>query len=167
MAIKHILVPVDFSRDSLHALTYAADFAKLFEADLSILHVVEPIYYAAPADMYVTTPNVTMLLDEQRRVGARQLARLDADLRKKGHHVRTALKTGSPAQLIIDTAKSGRANLIIMATHGRTGLAHMLMGSVAEKVVRGAGCPVLTVRRAAARSLKERRRRAPKAAKRR
>ncbi len=156
MAIKHILVPVDFSRDSLHALAYAADFAKLFGADLSILHVVEPIYYAAPADMYVTTPNVTMLLDEQRRVGARHLARLDADLRKKGHQVRTALKTGSPAQLIIDTAKSGRADLIIMATHGRTGLAHMLMGSVAEKVVRGAGCPVLTVRRAASRRARRR-----------
>ena len=150
MPIKHILVPVDFSKDSLHALAYAADFAKLFGSDLSILHIVEPIYYATAADMYVTSPNVTLLLDEQRRIATRQLARLEADLEKKGHRVRTLLKAGSPAQLIIDTAKRSRAELIIMATHGRTGLAHMLMGSVAEKVVRGAACPVLTVRHGAA-----------------
>jgi universal stress protein A len=147
MAIKKILVPVDFSSDSLKALAYARDFAGLFGAELSILHVVEPIYYATPADMYVTTPNLTMLLEEQRRVGARQLARLAAELEKKGQSGRTMLKTGAPAQVIIDTARSTRADLIIMATHGRTGLAHMLMGSVAEKVVRGAACPVLTVRR--------------------
>ena len=155
MAIKRILVPVDFSSDSLKALAYASDFAKLFGAQLSILYVVEPIYYATPADMYVTTPNLSMLLDEQRRIGEQQLARLGADLKKKGQRAQTILKTGAPAQVIIDTAKGARADLIIMATHGRTGLAHILMGSVAEKVVRGARCPVLTVRSAVA---KQRRR---------
>lgn len=156
MAIKRILVPIDFSDDSLNALAYARDFAKPFGAELQLLYVVEPIYYATPADMYATSPNLTVLLDEQRRAGKQQLARIAADLEKKGQPVRSLLKTGSPAQVIVDTAKSGRADMIIMATHGRTGLAHMLMGSVAEKVVRNAACPVLTVRRAAAKARKPR-----------
>jgi universal stress protein A len=151
MAIKRILIPIDFSDHSLKALAYARDFAKPFGAELCVLYVVEPIYYATPADMYATSPNIALLLDEQRRVGAQQLARIHADLKEKGARVRTLQKTGSAAQSIVDTAKSVKAGLIIMGTHGRTGLSHMLMGSVAEKVVRTAGCPVLTVRREAAR----------------
>jgi universal stress protein A len=150
MAIKRILIPVDFSDDSLRALAYAREFAKPFGAELCVLYVVEPIYYATPADMYATSPNIAMLIDEQRRVGAQQLARINADLKRKGARVRTLQKTGSAAQCIVDTSKSVKADLIIMGTHGRTGFAHMLMGSVAEKVVRTAGCPVLTVRREAA-----------------
>ena len=91
-----------------------------------------------------------MLLDEQRRMGNEQLARLGADLKKKGLRFRAMVRTGSPSQTIVALAKSGRADLIIMATHGRTGLAHVFLGSVAEKVVRTASCPVLTVRGAAA-----------------
>jgi len=149
MAIKRILVPVDFSGDSLNALAYARDFAKPFGAELLILSVVEPIYYATPADMYVPSPNVAMMLDEQRRSAEQQLQRIGADLKKRRQRFRTAVKVGSAAQVIVDTAKKG-ADMIIMATHGRTGLAHMLMGSVAEKVVRTAACPVLTVRHAGA-----------------
>ncbi len=148
MALKRILVPVDFSGDSLNALAYARNLIKPFGAEVVLLHVVEPIYYAAPADMYMTSPNLATLLDEQQRMAAQQLRRLAADLEKKGQRVRTALKTGSPAQIIIDSAQRGGVDLIVMATHGRTGLAHMFMGSVAEKVVRSAACPVLTVRRA-------------------
>jgi len=147
MVIKRIVVPVDFSDDSLKALAYARDIAKAFGAELLLLYVVEPVYYATPADMYVTTPNMTMLLDEQRQIGAKQLGKLIADLGKKGQRVRGMVKTGSPAQVIADTAKSTHADLIVMATHGRSGLAHIIMGSVSEKVVRHASCPVLTVRR--------------------
>jgi universal stress protein A len=150
MAVKRILIPIDFSDDSLKALAYARDFAKPFGAELCVLYVVEPIYYATPADMYATSPNMAMLIDEQRRIGAQQLARINADFKKKGTRVRTLQQTGSAAQSIVDSAKSLKADLVIMGTHGRTGLAHMLMGSVAEKVVRTAGCPVLTVRREAA-----------------
>src|ERR1043166_8715348 len=147
MAIKRILVPVDFSDSSFTALAYTHEFAKPFKAELVILHVIEPIYYATPADMYATSANLAMLLDEQRRLSSTQLARLSADLKKKRLRHRTLLKTGSPAQVIVDSAKSARADLIIMSTHGRTGLAHILLGSVTEKVVRGASCPVLTLRR--------------------
>lgn len=147
MAIKRILVPMDFSSDSLHALACAAELASSFGAELRLLHVVEPIYVAEP---YLgISPNVGRFLDEQRRIGKEQLERIAADLKKQGHRVRTAVEYGSPAPVIVDTAKSGGASLIVMGTHGRTGLAHMLIGSVAEKVVRRASCPVLTVRGAA------------------
>ena len=146
MPIKRILVPLDFSSDSLNALAYAADFAKTFGAKLLLLYVVEPIYYATPTDMYAVNANVATLLEEQRRLGEQQLARIGTDLRKKGLSFRVMIKTGAPSQVITETAKGQRADMIIMATHGRTGLAHMFMGSVAEKVVRTASCPVLTVR---------------------
>jgi universal stress protein A len=149
MLVKRILVPVDFSKDSLNAVTYAAEFARPFGAELLLLYVVEPIYYATPTDPYAVNANVATLIEEQRRLGEQQLARLGADLKKKGQPFRALIKSGSPPQLITDTAKRQRASLIIMATHGRTGLAHMFMGSVAEKVVRTASCPVLTVRAAA------------------
>jgi universal stress protein A len=146
MLLKRILVPVDFSKDSLNAVTYAAEFAQPFGAELLLLYVVEPIYYATPTDPYAVNANVATLIEEQRRLGEQQLARIGADLEKEGQRFRALIKSGSPPQLITDTAKSQRASLIIMATHGRTGLAHMFMGSVAEKVVRTASCPVLTVR---------------------
>jgi len=146
MAIKRILVPVDFSQDSLNALAYARDFAKNFGAELVVLYVIEPIYYATPADLYATSPNLAMLIDEQRRSGTQQLERIHADLAKHRQAARMLLKTGSPAQVIADSAKRTKADLIIMATHGRTGLAHVLLGSVAERVLRSAPCPVLTVR---------------------
>lgn len=147
MPLKRILVPVDFSGDSLHALTYARDLVAPFGSEIVLLHVIEPIYYAAPADLYMTSPNLAVLLNEQERMATQQLGRLAADLQRKGARVRTLLKSGSAAHLIIETAARLGANLIVMATHGRTGLSHMFMGSVAEKVVRGAACPVLTVRR--------------------
>jgi nucleotide-binding universal stress UspA family protein len=144
--LKRVLIPVDFSGDSLNALAYARALVKPFKAEVVLVHVIEPIYYAAPADMYMTSPNVATIIGEQQRVAAQQLKRIAADLEKKGHRVRTVLKTGSPAQVIIDTAQRTGTDLIIMATHGHTGLAHLFMGSVAEKVVRTAACPVLTVR---------------------
>jgi universal stress protein A len=146
MAIRRVLVPVDFSGDSLNALAYARDLVKPFNAEVVLVHVIEPIYYATPADMYMTSPNLASIIDEQQRLAAQQLERIAGNLEKKGHRVRTVLKTGSPAQVIIDTAQRTGSDLIVMATHGHTGLAHLFMGSVAEKVVRAAACPVLTVR---------------------
>lgn len=151
MAISRILVPIDFSEDSLHALSYAEDLAAAFGAELLVLHVIEPIYYATPADMYVTSPNISMLIDEQRTVAEQELRRLAADLEARGRTHRTLLKTGTPAQVIVDAATAAGADLIVMATHGRSGLAHILLGSVAEKIVRHAACPVLTIRRPARR----------------
>ena len=149
MAIERILLPIDFSDDSINALAYARDFAAAFNAELLLLHVIEPIYYATPADMYVTSPNISMLLDEQRAIAEQQLDRLSAELTEQGRKHRTILKTGTPAQVIVEAADAAHADLIIMSTHGRSGLAHILLGSVAEKIVRHATCPVLTIRRVA------------------
>jgi nucleotide-binding universal stress UspA family protein len=144
MRIKRILVPVDFSDNSLQALDYATQLAKPFKAEILVFFVVEPVYYATPADMYGPSANLSMLLDEQRRIGREQLARLSKKLEKRGLKIRTAMQTGTPYQAIVDAAKKLKADLIVMATHGRTGLSHLLMGSVTEKVVRSAACPVLT-----------------------
>jgi universal stress protein A len=146
MTIKRILVPIDFSEASLQALDYAIDFGKPLAPEFVVLFVVEPLYYATPADLYGPAANLSMLLEEQRRIGREQLGRLAADLQKRRLRARTLLQMGVPYQVIVDTAKKMKADLIVMATHGRTGLSHMLMGSVAEKVVRSAACPVLTVR---------------------
>ncbi len=159
MSVTRVLIPVDFSEDSLHAADYGADLAKRFNAEVILLYVVEPIYYAAPVDMYATSPSLATLLVEQRESARKQLAELMTKLEKQRLRVTALLKTGAPAHVIPDTAKRTKADLIVMATHGRTGLAHVLMGSVAERVVRMAECPVLTVRR---RGLKKKR--APKKA---
>src|SRR5215470_13514576 len=163
MAIERILVPVDFSGVSLQALEYAIDFHKPLKAELVILHVIEQFYYATPADLYGPSINVGMLVDEQQRAGREQLARLAKQLTKRRIRCRTLLQTGTPYQAIVAAAKRVKADLIVMATHGRTGLSHILIGSTAERVVRTAPCPVLTMhayrrgRQTAARKAKKRR----------
>jgi len=143
--IKQILVPVDFSDVSLEAVNYAAELCKTFSAELAVVFVVEPLYYAAPPTAYGAATQVAMLLDDQRKLGREQLEGLAAKLKKRGIKLRTVLQEGTPYERIVDTAKRLKANLVIMATHGRTGLTHLLMGSVTEKVVRLAPCPVLTL----------------------
>jgi nucleotide-binding universal stress UspA family protein len=154
IAIKRILVPIDFSPDSTNALAYARDLAKQFDAELLLLHVIEPIHFITESDVYA----------HQRHLSATQMESIGLDLREEGRRFRTMVKGGIPSSVIVDTARSAKADLIVIGTHGRTGLAHMWIGSVAEKVVRAASCPVLTVRRAGAKKTKPkatRRRRRP------
>jgi universal stress protein A len=147
VTIKRILVPVDFSTHALQALAYAREVAKRFDAELLLVHVIEPAYLADASDVYVSGPHGAVLLKEQLRLAQAQLLRLGADLTERGHRVRTMVKRGSPPHAIVDTAARVGAHLIVMGTYGRTGLSRMLIGSVAERVVRTAPCPVLTVRR--------------------
>jgi nucleotide-binding universal stress UspA family protein len=144
--IKRILVPIDFSKTSLKALDYAVDFAKPLGAEVHALFVVEPIYYAVP-DLAGAAAGATVgLIEEQRQSGRQQLERLKARYARRHVKLRTLLQTGTPYQVIVDTAKSIKADMIVMSTHGRTGMTHLLVGSVAERVVRAASCPVLTIR---------------------
>ena len=145
MPIKQILVPVDFSDVSLQALDYAVDLSKGFKAAVAAVFVVEPLYYSAPPTAYGAATQVAMLLDDQRKLGREELAKTAERLKKRGVECRTVLQEGTPYERICDTAKRLKADLIVMATHGRTGLTHLLMGSVTEKVVRMAPCPVLTL----------------------
>lgn len=137
IALKHILVPVDFSTHSQAALRYAAALAEAFGAQLHLVHVVQGP--AAYARMYV--PPEDWLL-EQRVAARRELDELPVE----NATVTREVRTGSPLVEIIRYAKEADIDLIVMGTHGRSGLAHLLIGSVAENVVRQAPCPVLTVR---------------------
>ena len=142
---KRILVPTDFSPPSDAALEYARDVASRFGASLHLLHIVEDPYRAAfAAEVYV--PEVEGLRDE---LIADSIARLSDRLRSsdlRELRATPAAVIGTPAWSIIEYATAHEMDLIIMGTHGRGGMSHLLMGSVAERVVRTAPCPVLTVR---------------------
>jgi len=139
--LKKILVPVDFSACSNKALQYAIPFARQFDAELTLLHVVQP-FVAVPE---MPSVDAALVQKQMRESGKKQLEALqqtiDAEIPSS-----TLLRMGNPHVEIINAAKESGIDLIILSTHGRTGLAHVFLGSNAERVVRHAGCPVLIVR---------------------
>jgi nucleotide-binding universal stress UspA family protein len=144
--LKHILVATDFSEASDAALVYGRALARSFGATLHLLHVAENVYLKTMAgESYAA-----VFPDLQRDVEAAAQKQLDERLidndpdrlPAKG----TVLTSNVPAVAIVDYARRTGIDLIVMGTHGRGAVAHLLMGSVAEKVVRTAPCPVLTVR---------------------
>ena len=143
MTIKRVLVPTDFSDNSSAALDYAADLARTLGAEVHVLFVIEPLYYAMSE---FAAPAVGELLEEQRRGCREQLAQLERRYAKRTPKLRVSQAVGTAHQAIVEGARRLKADLIVMATHGRTGVTHLLLGSVAERVVRTARCPVLTVR---------------------
>lgn len=145
IALKNILLPTDFSDTSEVALKYARAFADEFNASLHILHILEdPLLYPATMEWY-PTPTVNYR-EEMEKAARDRLAGLLNE--HKGAEVRAqlALRWGSPFVEIVRYAKSENIDLIVMGSHGLGPIGHMLMGSVAEKVVRKAPCPVLIVR---------------------
>jgi len=143
--IKRIVVPVDFSETSLRALDYAVQLSRPLNARLTVVHVVEPVYYPMAGDLDGLGLNLSAVYTEIERAARARMTQLAAKLKARRIVVRTLLTHGTPHHVIVESAKKLKADLIIMSTHGRTGLSHALMGSVAERVVRLAGCPVLTV----------------------
>jgi len=146
IALKNILVATDFSEPSDAALAYGRALARTFGATLHVVHVVDNVptlVYGAEA-YAVPMPELQEEIDNAAR---KQLADLLVDNDRPPLPVRSILLTSNaPAAAIVDYAKSERVDLIVAGTHGRGGVAHLLMGSVAERVVRTAPCPVLTVR---------------------
>jgi nucleotide-binding universal stress UspA family protein len=142
-----ILVPTDFSGCSDAALEHARALATRFDGSLHLLHVIEDQQLSGPlgSEMYAPQPGTLSLLlkDAHTRLSHRITPGERAARRATGEVV-----IGSGARTIVEYAADNRFDLIVMGTHGRTGLAHVLMGSVAERVVRTAECPVLTVREA-------------------
>ena len=143
---SRILVPTDFSPPSDAALEYARILAAKFGSSLRILHVIDDPTASSDfvADGFApSTEDIrTTMLEETR-------TRLDSVMNhvdRTRYHAHADAVLGMPAATIVDYATATHAGLIVMGTHGRTGLAHLLMGSVAEQVVRTAPCPVLTVR---------------------
>jgi nucleotide-binding universal stress UspA family protein len=144
-AITKILVPVDFSPHAERACHYATTLAHRLGAQLSLLHVVEDPFVTGAWSAEVYVPNVPELLDNLIRRAEGQLANLKESAAALGVTADTTVITGRPAHAIVEHAKEGGFDLIVMGTHGRTGLSHVVMGSVAERVVRRAPCPVLTM----------------------
>jgi nucleotide-binding universal stress UspA family protein len=163
--MKRILIPVDFSEPSLKALDYAVGLARRRrpEPHLIVLHVVEPVYYPAVGEMYGVGLDLGSVYDEIEQAAREQVTRLATSLRQRGAAARGLICLGTAAHAIVETATKLKADLIVLSTHGRTGLSHAVMGSVAERVVRTAPCAVVTVRAAA----KRRRPAAPRRASRR
>lgn len=142
--IKKILVPIDFSDYSKSALKYAVNFCKDCNAEMILIYVVEPVIYPPDFSMgQIAIPSVNAEWDERAR---QELDKLAKEQIPTGVTVKSIIKTGKPFIEIIDTAGELDVDLIIIATHGRSGVEHILFGSTAEKVVRKAPCPVLTLR---------------------
>lgn len=143
-SIGSILVPIDFSIHSKNALKYAVPLAEKFKASLHLVYVVEPTIY--PADLgfgQVVLPGVE---EELREKGGEELQTLME--KEIGGRVKSscAVRTGNPHQEILREAEELGVAMIVVATHGHSGVEHMLFGSTADRVVRNAKCPVLTVR---------------------
>lgn len=147
-AVSRVLVPMDFSPHSEVALRYATALANRLGASLEILHVVEDPIAPRAWGSEIPIPDLSELRRNVIADAERQLEQYRAIT--EGSHVRTVttVRTGQPAHTIAAYAQAGAIDLIVMGTHGRGGLAHLFMGSVAECVVRQAACPVLTLREA-------------------
>ena len=139
--LQNILVPVDFSNSSQKALTYAVAFARQFGAKLWVLHVVEIPYLGGYGEM--ETPPLQDDLETAARENIAQLVQTHV---AGAVPATTQVRLGQPWYEITQTAQETGADLIIVATHGYTGLKHILLGSTAERVVRHAFCPVLVMR---------------------
>ena len=144
-AFENILLATDFSEPSAAALDYAKALADKFGSRIHVLHVLEDLAaHAWTTEVYVAAlPGVHEEMERQAR--ERLDAVMPADLRER-YRTKTELRTGSPFVEIVRYARDERIDLIVLGTHGRGPIAHMLLGSVAERVVRKAPCPVLTVR---------------------
>ena len=144
--ITNILVPVDFSPHAEHAFTYATTLAERFGAKLALLYVVDDSFVTGGWSSEIYVSNVPELMENLIADADRRLATLKASAAALGLTAETAVIRGRPAHAIVEHAKNGGFDLIVMGTHGRTGVSHVVMGSVAERVLRKAPCPVLTVR---------------------
>jgi len=143
-----ILAPTDFSDDSKNALAYAIELAQKFGSEIIVEHVDQPLSPVMIGDLSpgLDMSTVNRIAEEQRLMALKELDQEIARLREAGIKARSLMRVGAPFLEIVNAAQSEGVDLIVMGTHGRTGLAHVLMGSVAGRVVNKAHCPVLTVR---------------------
>lgn len=141
LVVRRVLCPVDLSDGSARALEHAVRLARFFDADLRVVHVLPSLVetvppYLAPADYPFVEP---------RREAEERLAAFVEPVRGRGVPVEAVVRVGRPARAIEEMALEVQADVIVMATHGRTGLGHLVLGSVTERVLRRAACPVMAV----------------------
>ena len=144
MEIKTILFPTDFSQGARAAMEYAVSLAQDFKAKLILLYVIQDI---SIAEWYIPSSiSAADLVEDMQRSAEREMDKWELEIAGKVRDVEKLIVRGVPFVEIIRTAKERKADMIVIGTHGRTGIDHMLFGSTAEKVVRKSSCPVLTVR---------------------
>ena len=142
LTLRTVLCPTDFSDVSARAETYAAALARHYDASLHLLHVDPPMPVMAP---YGEIPVDARMFEEQRQVADAELVKAGDRARAGGLTVETTMKGGQPAREILALADRAQADMLVIGTHGRGGVEHLLLGSVAEKIMRKASCPVLVV----------------------
>jgi nucleotide-binding universal stress UspA family protein len=143
--LRRILCPVDFSTHSDHAMRYAAALAGKFGSELTLLHVVAPVVAALPGE--AALQDLVQANTEEIEAACRErLDKMVGELAAQGMNVACRVLNGVPYLEIIRYAQESETDLIVLGTHGRTGIAQLLIGSVAERVVRKAPCPVLTIK---------------------
>ena len=140
MPVNKVLVLTDGSEISRQALQYAVEFSSRFDADLYLLTVIEPL------PSYVSAKVTKDLLDAAEAKMQQEVKTCSGYCETSGITCQSTVRKGVPHETITDYAREIDADLIVLSTHGRSGISHVLMGSVAEKVVRHADCPVLTIR---------------------
>jgi universal stress protein A len=140
--IKKILVPIDFSECSKKALRYAVALARQFQAEILCLHVVEIPYGAGEAGLVVEMQTFRKHLHTESQRALAEMVRAEA----RELSAKASLRSGAPHHEIALAAEESQADLIVISTHGRTGLGRFFLGSTTERVVRHAPCPVLVVR---------------------
>jgi universal stress protein A len=139
-----ILVPVDFSPHADEAVRRAGDLSARYDASVTLVHVYEPIAYTLPEGYVLVTPN--QMADLMTRFDDLLASAKGVALAAGARRVDTETLQGPPASEIVEYASEHGTDLIVMGTHGRTGIRHVVLGSVAERVLRNATCPVLTVK---------------------
>jgi len=143
LQLQKVLVPVDFSEFSKKAVRYAVRFAEQFSAALVVVHVVEPVRYPESVIIPPEMEEANQARLKQARKSLAAFARKEVPAKIASECV---VRFGVPFDAIVKAAKELDADLIVISTHGHTGLKHLFLGSTAERVVRLAPCPVLTVR---------------------
>jgi universal stress protein A len=141
LKLKSILVPIDFSKTSQTALEYAVPLAEQFGAKVTLLHAIEPLPYPANLTYLPMGEGFPIKPLEEK------LNKLAKKTIKPQHLKEVIVQVGTAFEVITNVARDRKADLIVITTHGHTGLKHVFMGSTAERVVRHAPCPVLVVRK--------------------
>jgi universal stress protein A len=146
-AVTRVLVPIDFSPSARAALEYGTFLAGQFGADLDVLHVWEPPGYVGPDTLaLVPVTHGHPGWDQTRTDVTREVEHFLAKAQARPRQLTVRVEAGEPSDVILHVAKEGGVDLIVMGTHGRSGLSRLLVGSVAEAVLRRSVCPVLTIR---------------------
>jgi len=146
--VKKILAPIDFSEHSMNAMRSAMELAKDVGAEVHLMHVIAPHHHFIPLPLATSAEESRELVREAAMIeqAEQELARIKKDDFGDSKNVSTFAVVGHPVQKLVDYAKEQSIDLIVMATHGRSGIEHVLLGGTTEKIVRSSPCSVLVIR---------------------